>query len=229
MAAKKSPTKKPAAPAAAKLTGIISAPLGKTPEPFAPEPFAPEIWQCEGSADAPILVCARRVMRGPKVSGGNGFSYIFHAVAITVPNTAELPTIILPAISRDHRIKWKRHAPTQGEIGRITKGAGMIECGFWKISIRAAQAALAEAWRCVDCSRDIATMAPVCAINPLRAFSFHKGSTVFRNILAWLSWDGWNRAGFTLEQRAETLRGMGFDCTDKALDRAREEAELQLP
>ena len=230
MSAKKSPTKKATAPAAAKLTGIVSAPLGTTPEQFESEPFAPEIWQSKGGTDAPILVCASRVMRGPKVPGssGNGWLYIFHAVAITIPAN-QLPVVILGAISRDHSIKWETHEPKKGEIGHITKDAGMIECGDYKIFTRAAQAALAEAWRCVDCTRDIVTMAPVCKVKVDMAFAFRGKSTVFRNILAWLSWDGWNRAGFTLKQRAETLRGMGFDCTDKALDRAREEAGLQFP
>lgn len=222
--------KKPTAKPSKQAAFSVGYDHGKEPLPFEPEPFLPEIWTPKGHPEAaPMLVCGRRAMLGPVVTGANPerWQYVVHGVAIVIPYR-RLPILIHRAECRS-AIVWNRQGVITATPGQPTpQNVGMLLVNDGAISKTAAQAALAQAWRCVDCSRDMVTMEPRVAVLETMATAFRGKSTVFRNIVACLSWTWWNEEKLSLEKRAELLCVWGFECTPTALRRMAEECQLSI-
>jgi|GEM_PF-6713795 len=180
--------------------------------------FAPEIWVAEKML--PILVCANRATckKGDAISGA---LVVSHTVAIELRQNGGFAVGINLKLTREKTDWTCYHAPETKPGRGLTKaqGAGMIRAGDYEISVKAASAALREAWRMVDSKTNNGIMKRVIKydLSPLI-----ENSTITRNIMMWLSWTRWDKLGFSQELRAAELREMGFDCT---LDALKEEAK----
>jgi len=96
------------------------------------------------------------------------------------------------------------------------------------MSRKAAELALAEAWRCVDqYTIDPVTRDLKVTYNLPKILTFRDGA-IMRNINIWLSWDAWNRDGLTESQRIEIITGHGLKCTAKAFRRVIEDAGMSI-
>jgi hypothetical protein len=96
------------------------------------------------------------------------------------------------------------------------------------ISARAAELALAEAWRCVDgYTTDPVTRDMKVDYNLKKILTFRDGA-IMRNINIWLSWDAWERAGLTEAERVTVITDNGLKCTLKAFRRVLEEAGMSI-
>ena len=190
--------------------------------------FFPEVWQPDAENVPPILVCSRRARHGGVTKQG-GYKSIYHPAAIAIRDGKI--DVLLGVRIKSPESNWTcYHAPEikPGSVVSKKDGAGMIRFPGYSISVTAASAALSEVYRCIESSVDEVSMQRTIKVNDSLLMKFRGRSTILRNIIAWLSWDTWNRLGRTLKERVKTLEWLGFECSERALKNAHEDAGLSI-
>lgn len=189
--------------------------------------FHPEIWKTPGFP--PLLVCGSRWIHGDELTGAkrrdpktgqvihNAYQMMGHAVAIGL----QKPLIVyLGFKDKDPSIIWDCTPPDT-----TTKNFPAELGGY---SRKAAELALAEAWRGVEkYEQDPITRDLVVTFKPEKLTEY-RGGSIMRNIFIWLSWDSWNRAGLTKDHRIEAITSEGFECTPKAFQHVLDDAGMSI-
>ena len=174
--------------------------------------FIPEIWHVPG-VTIPILVCGSRFLHSDEIKSAmatppkdqKNYSFISHPVAIQLSPV----TVITGFTDRDPSRVWTCELPEAHGISR-----------------RAAELALAEAWRIISVKEyDLVSRKMKMAVDLNKGTTFRNGA-ILRNILIWMHWDQWNRNGLTKSQRIERLVTAGFKCTPKAFQTVLDDAGM---
>ena len=165
--------------------------------------------------DFAMLVCGRQFLHtgiDHKETGSVRFNTLFFPVAIQLsPVTKILYEVESGAVGD---AEWDSHTPP---VARSKEWN-------WPVLHRSATTALAEAYRTVGdpTSTGWQRKTTRVVLKPEVLWAYKEG-TVGRNLQAWLAWDTWNRLEYTIEQRAQVLRNLGYQCTGRALERAAQE------
>lgn len=168
------------------------------PKQLDPETFKPLMLREKGT-DYSILVCRRRWFRGPDVLGAPPeaalhLKFMMFPVAIEVCPSFK---IIVEAVDA-----WKQWE--------------QLQTSEYGVSEQYAKVALAEAWHAVHVTYDLVTLSSKVE-SRLEQWLDYRGGVRLRNVMIALNWDGWNRNGTSLVDRAKTMEIIGFRCSPRQL------------
>lgn len=168
------------------------------PKRVDPETFKPLMLREKGT-DNSVLVCRRRWFRGPDVLGAPPEAAL-HVRFMMFPVVIEVcPSFRIGVEGVDAHKMWEQ-----------------LKTSEYGISEHYAKVALAEVWHAASVTYDMVNL--TCKVESrLEQWLDYKGGVRLRNVLVALNWDGWNRNGTSIADRAKTMEMLGFACSPRQL------------